>query len=117
MISGGLAGFYTALEMGTVFMNSLCGKERQDTLSMKRYKTVCMICFHLCKEEALAYTYTNTLNLKGTRLPDILLALGGRGKMRNNFHSISFDIFGILKHVKILPVQKINLNKTLILSN
>lgn len=35
-----------------------------------------MICFHLCKEEAIAYTYTNTLNLKGTRLPDILLALG-----------------------------------------
>ena len=33
--------------------------------------------------------------------------------MRNNCHSISFDIFGILKHVKVLPVQKINLNKTL----
>lgn len=75
MISGGLAGFYTALEMRTVFMN-LYGKERQDTLSVKRYKTVCMICFHLCKEEAIAYTYTNTLNLKGTRLPDILLAFG-----------------------------------------
>lgn len=32
--------------------------------------------------------------------------------MRNNFHSISFDIFRILKHVKVLPVKKINLNKT-----
>lgn len=75
MISGGLADFSPALEMGTVFI-TLCGKEHQDTLSMKRYKTGCMICFHLCKEEAIAYTYTNTLNLKGTRLPDILLALG-----------------------------------------
>lgn len=32
--------------------------------------------------------------------------------MRNNFHSISFDIFRILKHVKVLPVKKINVNKT-----
>ena len=75
------------------------------------------------KEEAIAYAQTHTHTISEGYRVNILpyyLLLGRRSegkRMRNNFHSIPFDIFGILKHVKVLPVQKINLNKTLILSN
>ena len=70
------------------------------------------------RKPLLTHTQTHWIwRVQGYQTYYLLLGrrIGGRGKMRNNFHSISFDIFGILKHVKILPVQKIN--KTLVLSN
>lgn len=58
----------------------------------------------LWKEERFALTHALSERVQSNQL--LLERRNGGKGLRNNFHSISFDIFGILKHVESITSSK-----------